>query len=153
MIKDIRKRIDRPISPLSIHEDSPQLINAVSKLDANSLVSVVDDDPSMGRMLARMIGSAGLNVAVFTSAEEFLESERLRESDCLILDIDLPGMSGIELQDRLNNCGRNIPIIFITGQKDERKRARALGAGAVGFFNKPFCIASLLSAIQAVGRS
>jgi FixJ family two-component response regulator len=125
----------------------------VSKLDANSLVSVVDDDPSMGRMLARMIGSAGLNVAVFTTAEEFLKSERLHESDCLILDIDLPGMSGIELQDRLNNSGRHIPIIFITGQKDERKRAHALGAGAVGFFNKPFSIASLLSAIQAVGRS
>jgi FixJ family two-component response regulator len=100
-----------------------------------------------------MIGCAGLNVAVFTSAEEFLKSERLHESACLILDIDLPGMSGIELQEVLNNFGPQIPIIFITGQKDEQKREQALEAGAVGFFNKPFSIDSLLSTIQAVAPS
>lgn len=117
----------------------------------NSLISVVDDDRSMGRMLARTIGAAGLKVAVFTSAEEFLGSERLNESACLVLDVDLPGMSGLELQQQLNDSGQRIPIIFISGQATERTRERALKAGAVGFFDKPFSISSLLAAIQSIG--
>ena len=116
----------------------------------NSLISVVDDDRSMGRMLARIIGAAGLKVAVFTSAEEFLDSARLQDSACLVLDVDLPGMSGLELQRQLNNSGQGIPIIFISGQGTEQTRERALKAGAVGFFDKPFSISSLLAAIQSV---
>ena len=116
----------------------------------NSLISVVDDDRSMGRMLARTIGAAGLKVAVFTSAEEFLGSERLHDSACLVLDVDLPGMSGLELQQQLKDSGQRIPIIFISGQATERTRERALSAGAVGFFDKPFSISSLLTAIQSV---
>ena len=116
----------------------------------NSLISVVDDDRSMGRMLARIIGAAGLQVAVFTSAEEFLGSERLSESACLVLDVDLPGMSGLELQQQLNDSGQPIPIIFISGQSTERTRESALKAGAVGFFEKPFSISSLLTVIQSV---
>lgn len=114
-----------------------------------SLISVVDDDRSMGRMLARIIGAAGLRVAVFTSAEEFLDSARLNDSACLVLDVDLPGMSGLELQDRLNNSGQEIPIIFISGQSTEQTRERALKAGALGFFDKPFSIDSLLTTIQS----
>ena len=117
----------------------------------NSLISVVDDDRSMGRMLARIIEAAGLKVAVFTSAEEFLDSERLQDSACLVLDVDLPGMSGLQLQQQLNDSGRGIPIIFISGQGTEQTRERALKAGAVGFFDKPFSISSLLAAIQSVG--
>ena len=116
----------------------------------NSLISVVDDDRSMGRMLARIIGAAGLKVALFTSAEEFLDSERLQDSACLVLDVDLPGMSGLELQQQLKDSGQRIPIIFISGQATERTRERALSAGAVGFFDKPFSISSLLTAIQSV---
>ena len=119
----------------------------------NTLISVVDDDRSMGRMLARMMGAAGLQVAVFTSAEEFLDSERLRDSACLVLDVDLPGMSGLELQQQLNNDGEDIPIIFMSGEATEQTRERALKAGAVGFFNKPFSIDLLLNTIQSVGAS
>jgi FixJ family two-component response regulator len=115
----------------------------------SSLISVVDDDRSMGRMLARIIGAAGLRVEVFTSAEEFLDSARLNDSTCLVLDVDLPGMSGLELQQRLNNSGQEIPIIFISGQATEHIRERALKAGALGFFDKPFSIASLLNTIQS----
>lgn len=117
----------------------------------NSLIAVVDDDRSMGRMLARIIGAAGMQVAVFTSAEEFLGSERLHDSVCLVLDVDLPGMSGLELQQQLNDSGQDIPIIFISGQTTELTRERALSAGAAGFFDKPFSIDSLLNTIQSVG--
>ena len=119
----------------------------------NSLISVVDDDRSMGRMLARIIGAAGLQVAVFTSAEEFLDSERLHDFTCLVLDVDLPGMSGLKLQQELNDSGHDIPIIFISGQANEQTRERARKAGALGFFDKPFSIDSLLRAIQSTGAS
>ena len=115
----------------------------------SNLVSVVDDDASMCKMLTRMIGSVGLNVAAFTSAEEFLCSGCLAGSACLILDVDLPGMSGIDLQQQLNDSSQHIPIIFISGQSDEQTRKRALKAGAAGFLNKPFSVDSLLAAIHA----
>lgn len=117
----------------------------------SSLISVVDDDRSMGRMLARIIEAAGLEVAVFTSAEEFLDSGRFNDSVCLVLDVDLPGMSGLELQQQINNSGQTIPIIFISGQGTEQTKERALKAGAVGFFDKPFSISLLLAAIHSVG--
>ena len=117
----------------------------------NSLISVVDDDQSMCRMLARIIESAGLKVAVFTSAEEFLDSGQLHDSACLVLDVDLPGMNGLQLQQQLKDAGQGIPIIFISGQGTELTRERALKAGAVGFFDKPFSITSLLAAIRSVG--
>ena len=116
----------------------------------NTLISVIDDDRSMGRMLARIIGAAGLQVAIFTSAEEFLDSDRLNDSACLVLDVDLPGMSGLELQQQLKDTGQDIPIIFISGQASEQTRDRALKAGAVGFFDKPFRIDLLLNTIQSV---
>jgi len=127
----------------SISEPAPGAAN-------NILISVIDDDRSMGRMLARIIGAAGLKVEVFTSAEEFLGSEHLGDSTCLILDVDLPGMSGLELQRQLKDSGRRVPIIFISGQATERTRERALKAGALGFFDKPFSISSLLTAIQSI---
>ena len=118
---------------------------------ANSLlISVIDDDRSMGRMLSRIITAAGLKVEVFTSAEEFLGSERLSDPTCLVLDVDLPGMSGLELQRQLKNSNRGIPIIFISGQATQQTREKALKAGAVGFFDKPFSISSLLNTIQSV---
>ena len=114
------------------------------------LISVVDDDRSMGRMLARIIGAAGMEVAVFTSAEDFLASERLYDSACLVLDVDLPGMSGLELQQQLKHFGLRIPILFISGQATEQTRERALTRGALGFLEKPFSIDSLLNTIQSV---
>jgi FixJ family two-component response regulator len=126
-------------------------INEPARAGANNrFVSVIDDDRSMGRMLARIIGAAGLKVEVFTSAEGFLGSERLNDSTCLVLDVDLPGMSGLELQRQLKDSGRRVPIIFISGQATEQTRERALKAGAFGFFDKPFSISCLLSTIRSI---
>jgi FixJ family two-component response regulator len=117
----------------------------------NSRVSIVDDDPSMCRMLARGIGAAGFEVAIFNSAEEFLESGGPLDSTCLILDVDLPGMSGIELQQRLSECGVNLPVIFISAHTD-RLAKRTLSTGTAGFFNKPFKIDDLIATLQTVEK-
>lgn len=114
------------------------------------MICVVDDDQSMGRMLDRGLRAAGFDVAVFTSAEELLESGRLDESSCLILDVHLPGMTGIELQQRLKETDTCPPVILISGQSDELTAKRGLRAGAIGFFHKPFSIDSLLATIQAI---
>ncbi len=120
-------------------------------MEEKKLVSIVDDDHSMGRMLTRVVEAAGFDVALFCSAEEFLESGRVDDSDCLILDIDLTGMSGIELQHRLNESGYDVPIIFISGQAEENVQERVLADGAIGFLSKPFDINALLAAIRSAG--
>ena len=96
-----------------------------------------------------MISSAGLRVASFNSAEEFLASGKLNDSSCLILDVDLPGMSGIDLQRQLNDSGSGVPIIFISGKQVGSTRDNAISEGAVGFFHKPFSIETLLNALRA----
>lgn len=117
---------------------------------AKQLISVVDDDPSMSRMLCRAIKAAGLCVDVFGSAEEFLDSDARQASVCLILDVNLPGMSGLELQQRLNASRQEVPIIFMSAQADEATQSRAFEAGAVGFLRKPFSIESLLSTLHSI---
>jgi FixJ family two-component response regulator len=117
---------------------------------ANQLISVVDDDPSMSRMLCRAIKAAGLKVDAFGSAEEFLDSEASRTSVCLILDMNLPGMSGLELQQLLNASRLEVPIIFMSAQGDEATQRRALKAGAIGFLRKPFSIESLLATLRSI---
>jgi len=117
---------------------------------ANQLISVVDDDPSMSRMLCRAIKAAGLKVDAFGSAEEFLDSEASRTSFCLILDMNLPGMSGLELQQLLNASRLEVPIIFMSAQGDEATQRRALKAGAIGFLRKPFSIESLLATLRSI---
>src|SRR5262249_614088 len=119
-------------------------------LQANQVISVVDDDPSMSRMLCRAIKAAGLKVDAFGSAEEFLNSEAARASACLILDMNLPGMSGLELQQLLNASKREVPIVFMWAQADEAAQQRALKAGAVGFLRKPFSIESLLATLRSI---
>jgi FixJ family two-component response regulator len=116
----------------------------------NHLISVVDDDPSMSRMLCRAIKAAGLSVDSFGSAEEFLDSEASRASACVILDMNLPGMSGLELQQLLNESKQEVPIIFMSAQADEATQLRALKAGAVGFLRKPFSIESLLATLRSL---
>jgi FixJ family two-component response regulator len=116
----------------------------------NSLIAVIDDDQSMARMLSRVIRAEGLGVEWFRSAEEFLNSGSLCDFDCLVLDMNLPGMSGIDLQRRLNDSGVEIPIVFISGQAEEATRQYALAAGAAGFFSKPFSIDSLLANIRSL---
>ena len=113
------------------------------------LISVVDDDHSVRESLARLIRSLGLGVQVFGSAEEFLEADLSREPDCLILDIRMPGMNGLELHRRLSAAGRDLPVVFITAHgSDAEVRARALGAGAVDYLLKPLKEEEVLKAID-----
>ena len=113
------------------------------------LLSVVDDDESIRESLPDLIREFGFAARAFSSAEEFLSSGSAGETSCLILDIAMPGMSGPDLQQELKRRGEEIPTIFITGQKDERIRARVLEQGAAGFLIKPFSDAALLAAIKS----
>ena len=112
-------------------------------------ISVVDDDQSMREALHTLIESMGLSAEEFSSAEDFLNSGRTEVFDCLILDVRMPGLGGLELQRRLAADHRRIPIIFITAHYSEEERTRALKAGAVDFLSKPFTEQELLNAIDA----
>jgi FixJ family two-component response regulator len=116
-------------------------------------ISVVDDDDSVRESLGGLIRSVGFGVMVFGSAEEFLTSDRLRDTDCLILDVRMPGMNGLELQRRLATNHFAIPIIFITAHGDEEARVRALNGGAVEYLLKPFSEEALLRAIDTALKS
>ena len=110
---------------------------------------VVDDDESVRESLPDLLGEFGFRSKVFSSAEEFLASDTVAQADCLVLDIAMPGMTGFDLQKELEVRGHNIPIVFITAQKDETVRKRALEARAVGFLVKPFSDVALLKALNA----
>ena len=112
-------------------------------------ISVVDDDESMREALKMLIGSMGLSVEDFSSAEDFLNSGGSEGFDCLILDLMMPGLSGLELQQRLRADNQLVPIIFITAHYSERERTRAMAAGAVDFLSKPFTEQELHLAIGA----
>jgi FixJ family two-component response regulator len=112
------------------------------------LLSVVDDDESIRESLPDLLREFGFASRVFSSAEEFLTSDCLVETSCLILDIAMPGMSGPELYQELKRRGEKVPVIFITAQKDERIRARVFEQGAAGFLLKPFSEAALLATIK-----
>jgi FixJ family two-component response regulator len=116
--------------------------------NARPLLSVVDDDESVSESLPDLLEEFGFAARAFSSAEQFLSSGCVDETNCLILDIAMPGMSGPDLQQELKRRGKEIPIIFITGQRDETIRARLLGQGAAGFLLKPFSDAALLAAIN-----
>ena len=112
------------------------------------LISVVDDDDSVRESIGGLIRSVGFAVKAFASAEEFLTSDRLPDTDCLILDVRMPGMNGLELQRRLAASHMSIPVIFITAHGDEETRVRALNGGAVDYLLKPFREEALLNAIN-----
>jgi FixJ family two-component response regulator len=112
------------------------------------LISIVDDDESVRQALKSLIDSVGFRAEVFDSGEKFLNSPYLSQTDCLIADVRMPGMSGLELQDRLSAAGRSIPIVFISAHDDKDARARGLRAGAIDFLQKPFSEDSLLGAIS-----
>jgi FixJ family two-component response regulator len=112
------------------------------------LIAVVDDDEAIREATQSLLRSVGLRVAVFASAEDFLNSGQLQATDCLIVDVRMPRMSGIELQRQLTTANYPMPIIFITAHGDAETRARALRAGAVAFLDKPFSDEVLLRAVQ-----
>jgi len=117
--------------------------------EVTAVVFVIDDDPSMRAALEDLVGSVGLGVRPFASTEEFLASKRPDAPGCLVLDVRLPGMSGLTFQKELARVGVDLPVIFITGHGDIRMSVRAMKAGAVEFLTKPFHDQDLLDAIHA----
>ncbi len=112
-------------------------------------ISIVDDDASIREALKGLMRSVRFDVEAFASAEEFLASDRLNDTDCLILDVVLPGMSGFDLQNHLNIEKRGIPIIFITAHSDDSSRQRALKRGAIDLLGKPVRREALFKALQS----
>ncbi len=119
------------------------------------VIAIVDDDESFRRATTSFVRSLGYTALQFASAEAFLKSDRLHDTDCLISDVQMPGMNGIELQSKLLVQGYRLPIIFVTAFAEMRVRAQALGAGAICFLAKPFgdeeLIACLNEALAARG--
>ena len=112
------------------------------------VISVVDDDESVLTATEALLRSIGYEVKTFASAELFLESGALRETECLVLDVQMPGIDGLELQRRLNEAKSRVPIVFVTAHDDRAHRNEAMEAGAVNFFRKPFDANVFVAAIQ-----
>jgi FixJ family two-component response regulator len=111
------------------------------------IICVVDDNPSVCKALSRLIKSAGFKVKTYDSAQEFLNDGLSRDSDLLVLDVRMPGMNGLDLQNHLAALGYAIPIVFITAHEDSIAKTKAMAAGAVAFFQKPFDEKDLLGGI------
>ena len=116
--------------------------------ETKPIVFIVDDDLSVRRSTERLVRAAGLEVQTFTSAREFLEHQRPDRPACLVLDVRMPGLSGIDLQGELKQSGIHLPIIFITGHGDIPMSVRAMKAGAVEFLTKPFRSRALVDAVR-----
>jgi FixJ family two-component response regulator len=117
-------------------------------LENSPLVSIVDDDESVREATRGLVRSLGFAAVTFASAEEFLHSDRVGDTSCLITDVQMPGLSGVELQSCLISRGRPIPIIFITAFPEERIEARVRQAGAIGFLSKPFDDETLIECLD-----
>jgi len=118
-------------------------------MEKAELISIVDDDALVREATRSLVRSLGLNADTFASAEEYLLSQTVRATSCLITDLVMPGMSGADLQQRLIAAGNDIPVIFITACFDEMACARALKAGAYGFLCKPFNEESLIECLDS----
>ncbi len=116
------------------------------------LIAIVDDDDSLRSSLGNLLRSVGLRVQEFASANAFLGWHDVRETACLILDVRMPGMNGLELQRHIAGANWRLPIVFITSHADDDARSSALAAGAVGFLYKPFREQAILDAIDAALR-
>jgi len=139
LIEYLRIKADRTV----------QIAASRMKTEAAPIVFIVDDDLSVRRTTERLVRTAGFNVQTFTSAREFLKNPRPDGPACLILDVRMPGLDGMQLQRELAQSGINLPIIFITGHGDIPMSVRAMKAGAVEFLTKPFRSQSLLVAIRS----
>jgi FixJ family two-component response regulator len=113
------------------------------------MISIVDDDESVREATKGWVRSLGYGATAFASVEEFLQSNRVNDTECVISDVQMPGLSGVELQSHLIAQGNRTPIIFVTASLEERTRTRALKAGAIGFLTKPFDEERLIKYIHA----
>ena len=111
------------------------------------MIAIVDDDASVREATRCLVKSLGYKAATFGSAEAFLASDGLDETACLITDVRMPGLSGLDLQDHLVESGRTMPVIFVTALPEESTQMRAFRGGAVGFFHKPFDEAGLIECL------
>ena len=118
-------------------------------LKHKSVIAVVDDDQSVREAFENLISSVGFEVKLFASAEDFLDSDTPLQTDCAILDVRLPGISGLELQQRLVADGYSIPVIIITAQVDDKTQDEAVAAGAIAFLKKPVREEVLLAALES----
>jgi FixJ family two-component response regulator len=116
--------------------------------ESDAVIAIVDDDPSVREGLSSLIRSAGLQIETFVSAQEFLDRPVAEAPSCLVLDLQLPGLSGLDLQKKMAEAGLEIPIVFLTGHGDIPASVQAMKAGAVEFLTKPFDEQDLLRAIQ-----
>jgi len=112
------------------------------------VISIVDDDEPVREATKGLVRSLGYTAVTFSTAEEFLKSDRVNDTSCLIADVQMPGLSGLELQSRLTDAGYCMPIIFVTAFPEDRIRARAMKAGAFGFLSKPFSDESLIDCLD-----
>ncbi|MEA2940315.1 MAG: hypothetical protein QOD09_844 [Bradyrhizobium sp.] len=117
-------------------------------MSTHSVISVIDDDASVRAATNNLLGSHGYVVQTFASAEEFLQSSELHNSSCVIADVQMPAMSGLDLLMHMRALGHDASFIFITAFPDEGLRARALQAGAIGFLAKPFAAPALISCLE-----
>ena len=102
------------------------------------MISIVDDDPSVREAMLGLVRSLGFDAVTFSSAEDFLQSDQIDDTSCLITDVQMPGLSGVELQSHLTSRGSLVPIIFVTASPERKIEAQVRSAGAVAFLNKPF---------------
>ena len=122
-------------------------------LNTVPVISIVDDDESVRAATGSLVRSLGFKAHTFASAEEFLRSQHVDETSCLITDVKMPGINGIELQGVVREGGRRTPIIFITAFPEEPIRVRAMQAGAIGFLSKPFDVAALIKFLDLALQS
>ena len=144
-------RVLRIFTDLTLHGTIPREDAAFPQrtdFDSVKFISVVDDDESIRDATKTLLKSAGYTVNTFASAEIFLESGALRDTECMVLDVRMPGMDGLELQRRLNASQSGVPIIFLTAHDDARSRRLAMDGGAVDFLCKPFDANALIASIQ-----
>ena len=121
---------------------------AVRMRATETIISIIDDDESMRNSLAGLVRSAGWKALVFATAEEFIESGVYLDTDCVVTDIQMPGLSGLELKDWLNEHSSVAPVILITARSEKHLRTQALASGAFCFLEKPFASSTLLSCIE-----
>ena len=115
---------------------------------SQGMIAIVDDDDAVRRAMKSFMRSLGYDASTFGSAEEFLNSEQINSTSCLITDLQMPGLSGLDLQERLIAQGHRFPIIFLTAYPNEDVRVRAMRAGAIGFLSKPYSHNHLLDCLD-----